>query len=85
MYNGGSVITVASGADTVDGSKYSVSMNPLTGQYYRLHILNVGVSDIEKHRCKASIFQNFYIKLDALGIYNYSLVILKVGEKTIFL
>ena len=85
MYNGGSVITVASGAVTVDGSKYSVSMNPSTGQYYRLHILNVGVSDIKKHRCKANIFQDFYIKLDVLGRYNYSLVILKVGEKTIFL
>ena len=85
MYNGGSVITVASGADTVDGSKYSVSRNPSTGQYYRLHILNVGVSDIKKYRCKASIFQDFYIKLDVLGRYNYSLVILKVGEKTIFL
>ena len=32
VYNGGSVITVATVADTVDGSKYSVSMNPSTGQ-----------------------------------------------------
>jgi hypothetical protein len=79
------VITVASGADTVDGSKHSVSKNPSTGLYYRLHILNVGVSDVKKHRCKATNFQDFYIKLDVLGRYNYSLVILKMGEKTIFL
>ena len=85
MYTGGSVITVACGADTVDGCKYSVSMNPSTGLYYRLHILNIGVSDIKKHICTASNFQDFYIKLDVLGRYNYSLVILKVGEKTIFL
>ena len=85
MYNGDSVITVASASDTIDGYKYSVSRTPPTGQYYRLHILNVGVSDIKKHRCKASIFQDFYIKLDVLGRCNYSLVILNVGEKTILL
>ena len=79
------MITVASGADTVDGSKYSVSMNPSTGQYYRLHILNVGMSDIKQRRCKVRIFQDFCIKLNVLGRYNYSLVILKMGEKTIFL
>jgi hypothetical protein len=83
VYNGGSVITVASGADTIDCSKYSVSRTPSTGQYYRLHILNVGVSDIEKHRCQASIFQNFYIQLDILGRYTYSFFILKVGKTTI--
>jgi hypothetical protein len=59
VYNGGSVITVASGADAVNGSKYSVSKNPSTGLYYRLHILNVGVSNIKKHRCKATSFQDF--------------------------
>ena len=79
------MITVASGADTVDGSKYSVSKNPSKGLYYRLHILNVGVSNIKKHRCKATSFQDFYIKLDVLGRYTYSLVVLKMGEKTIFL
>ena len=79
------MITVASGADTVDGSKYSVSKNPSTGLYYRLHILNVGVSNIKKHRCKATSFQDFYITLDVLGRYTYSLVILMMGEKTIFL
>jgi hypothetical protein len=31
VYNGGSVITVASGADTVDGSKHSVSKNKHIG------------------------------------------------------
>ena len=43
------MITVASGADAVDGSKYSVSKNPSTGLYYRLHILNVGVSDLTNY------------------------------------
>jgi hypothetical protein len=85
VYNGGSVITVASGADTLDGSKYSVSKNPSTGLYYRLHILNVGVSDIKKYRCNGKFLQHFYLKLDVLGRYNYTLVIAKVGEKTIFL
>ena len=84
MYNGGSVITVASGTDTLDGSKYSVSKNPSTGMYYRLHILNVGVSDIKKYRCNGKFLQHFYLKLDVLGRYNYTLVIAKVGEKTIF-
>ena len=85
MYNGGSVITVASGADTLDGSKYSVSKNPSTGLYYRLHILNVGVSDIKKYRCNGGVLQHFYLNLDVLSRYNYTLVIAKVGEKTIFL
>jgi len=79
------VITVASGADTLDGSKYSVSKNPSTGLYYRLHILNVGVSDIKKYRCNGRILQHFYLKLDVLGRYNYTLVIANVGEKTIYL
>ena len=83
MYNDGSVNTLASGADTVDGSKYSVSKNPSTGLYYRLHIKNVGVSDLKKYRCNARIFQHFYLQLDVIG--RYTLVIFKVGEKTILL
>ena len=79
------MITVASGADTVDGSKYSVSKNPSTGLYYRLLIKNVGVSDLKKYRCNARIVQHFYLQLDVLGRYNYTLVIIKVGEKTILL
>jgi hypothetical protein len=70
VYNGDSVITVASGADTVTGSKYSVSKNPSTGLYYRLHILNVGMSDLKKHRCSGiinGVIQSFYFELDLLG------------------
>jgi hypothetical protein len=85
VYNGGNVITVATGADIVDSSKYSVCRNPSTGLYYRLNILNVGVSDIKKLRCNGRIIQHFYLKLDVLGRYNYTLVIVKVGEKTIYL
>jgi hypothetical protein len=33
VYTDGSVITIAYGADTVTGSKYSVSKNPSTGLY----------------------------------------------------
>ena len=51
MYNGGNVDIIAIGADTIDDSKYSVSKNPSTGLYYRLHILTVGASDVKKHRC----------------------------------
>jgi hypothetical protein len=41
VYNGGCVITAVI-------TKYSVSKNPSTGLYYRLHILNVGVSDLKE-------------------------------------
>ena len=43
--------TVAIDGDAIDDSKYLVSKNTLTGLYYRLHILNVGVSDLMKYRC----------------------------------
>jgi hypothetical protein len=46
---------VAGGDTTIDSSKYSVSKNPLTGLYYRLHILNVGMSDLKKHRCQTNV------------------------------
>ena len=48
MYNGGNVDIIASGGAVTDSSKYSVSTNP-SGQYYILHILNVGVSDVKKY------------------------------------
>jgi len=51
VYNGSSVDIIASGADVIDNSIYLASKKPSTGLYYKLHILNVGVSDIKKHRC----------------------------------
>jgi hypothetical protein len=38
VYNGGLWDIVANSGDVIDSSKYSVSKNPLTGLYYRLHI-----------------------------------------------
>ena len=81
MHSGGSADTVAVGGDVLDVSKYSVSKNPLTGLYYRLHILNVGVSDLKTYRCQTNVNgmnQNFYLKLDFLGRCNYTLVIFKM-------
>ena len=74
---------IASGADAIDSSKYSVSMNPSTGLYYRLHILNVGVSDVKKYRCQG--FNNgmiliFYLQLILLGRCNHTSVIFKVWK-----
>jgi hypothetical protein len=71
-HNGGGWNIIAAGGDTTEDFKYSVSKNPLTGLYYRLHILNVGVSDLTKYRCERSVnrmIQIFYIKLDLLGQY----------------
>ena len=70
MYYGGRLETVSINGDVVNASKYSVSTNPSTGLYYRLHIKNVGVSDLKKYRCQGlvnSVNQCFYIKLDFLG------------------
>jgi hypothetical protein len=54
--NGNDVDIIAADGDTIDDSKYSVSRNPpLTGLYYRLLILNVGVSDIKKYKCEADV------------------------------
>ena len=78
MYDGGSVTTVAIDGDAIDDSKYSVSKNPSTGLYYRLRILNVEVSDIQKYNCQGlvnGVNQYFYIQLDFLGRYIYTLVI----------
>ena len=71
-YNGGGWNIIAAGGDTTENFKYSVSKNPSTGLYYRLHILNVGVSDLKKYRCERNVngmIQIFYIELDLLGIY----------------
>jgi hypothetical protein len=68
VYNGGWG-TIAYGGDVI-GSKYSTSMNPETSKYYRLHILNVGMSDLKKYRCERRVdnmFQHFYLELDLLG------------------
>ena len=70
VYNGGSVNIIASGSDINAKSKYNVSTNPSTGLYYRLHILNVGMSDVKKYRCNAlvnGVKQEFFLKLDLLG------------------
>ena len=83
MNNGGSVDIIASGADVTDGSKYSTSKNSSTGLYYRLHILNVGVSDVKKYRCQGSnngMILNFYLQLILLGRCNHTLGIFKVWK-----
>ena len=83
MYNGGSADIIASGSVVIDNSKYLTSKNPLTGLYYRLHVLNVGVSDLKKYRCEGFVnrkFQTFYIHLDLLGRCNYTFVIFMVGN-----
>jgi hypothetical protein len=74
IYNGDFWNTVAIGGEVIDDSKYSVSKNTLTGLYYILHILNVGMSDLKKHRCSGVAngrIQVFYLKLDLLGRCNY--------------
>ena len=88
MYDGGSVTTVAIDGDVIDDSKYSVSKNPSTGLYYRLRILNVEVSDIQKYNCQGlvnGVNQYFYIQLDVLGGCSYILIICQVRETNIYL
>jgi hypothetical protein len=41
---------IAYNSVTIDNSKYSTSKNPSTGLYYILHILNVEVSELKKHK-----------------------------------
>jgi hypothetical protein len=74
VYNGGSWNTISVAFDINDKykSKYNVSTNS-AGLYYRLHILNVGMSDVKKYICEAvvnGVIQNFYLKLDLLGRCN---------------
>ena len=70
VYIGGEWKSIASSNDIIEKSKYNVSTNPSTGLYYRLHILNVGVSDLKKYRCRGlvnTLNQQFYLELDLLG------------------
>ena len=65
----GAWVNIADGGD-INGSKYSTSKIPSTELYYKLHILNVGVSDVKKNRCEAVVngrIQLFYLKLDLIG------------------
>jgi hypothetical protein len=88
MYDGGSVRTVAIDGDAIDDSKYSVSKNPSTGLFYRLRIVNVRVSDIQKYKCQGrvnGVNQYFYIQLYFLGGCSYILIICQVRETNIYL
>ena len=80
VYNVDSVDIIAAGGLTIDNSKYNVSKNPLTGLYYKLHILNVGDSDLKKYRCQGLV-QQFYLQLILFGRCNYILVSFKVGNR----
>jgi hypothetical protein len=76
VYNGGSWNVIADGGDTINVSKYSVSKNPSTGLYYRLHILNVGESDVKKHKCEGVVngmILSFYLQLILSGRCNQSI------------
>ena len=69
VYNGGNVDRVAIGSSAVS-PRYTTSKNPSTGLYYRLHILNVRMSDVEKYRCNGlvnGVIQLFYLQLNLLG------------------
>lgn len=64
-----------------DATKYSVSKNK-SGLYYRLYLLNVGVSDV-KIRCQTvvnGLIHNFYSTLDLVGMCNPALTIVRWEE-----
>jgi hypothetical protein len=87
VYNGVSVDVIAAGGDITDKSKYNVSKNPSTKLYYRLHILNVGVSDLKKYRCSGpsnAAIQYFYLQLIYIGRCNYILVIFTVVKQRFY-
>ena len=75
MYNGEQVKAVAAGSSVTDGTKHSVSTNPATGLYYKLHVKNVDMSDLKTYRCQAGVDLLFYLMLVLLGMCNYLLVI----------
>ena len=78
MYKGGTLIIIAAASDITDKSKYSVSKNPSTELYYRLHILNVVMSDLKKYKCSGASdgrLQIFYLQLILTGRRNYILAI----------
>ena len=87
MYDVGSVNIIANDDVTINDDKHSISKNPSTGLHYRLHILNVGVSDLKQYRCEGlvnGVSRIFNLKLDLLGRRNYMLVIFKVENKVLF-
>ena len=82
MYNGGRWNVIADGGDTINVSKYSTSKNP-TGLYYRLHILNVGESDVKKYICEGTVngqILSFYLQLILSGRCKYTSVVSKVWK-----
>ena len=79
MYNDGELNIIASGSATINDSKYSVSKNPLTRMYYRLHILNVEVSDVKKYRCGK--LQYFYLQLILIGRCNTMVIYNVVNQR----
>jgi hypothetical protein len=86
VHNAGSWENVAGDDDNINDDKYSTSKNPPTGLYYRLHILNVGVSDVKKYKCETSIngdVESFYVQLTFIhvGRCNYILVIFNVVKQ----
>ena len=84
VYNGLIWNIIADGGSVINVSKYSTSKNPTTEQYYILHILNVGVSDVKKYKCEAAIngdVQSFYLQLNLIGRCNYTLGIFKVEDR----
>ena len=83
VHKGGNWDILADTGVTINNSKYSTSKNPSTGLYYRLHILNVGVSDIKQYKCSGFVnrkIQSFYLQLIFIGRCYYLLVTFKVGD-----
>ena len=83
MYKGGKWDIIASGGTVTDSSKYSVSKNP-SGQYYILHILHVGVSDVKKYKCERNVNEEikaFFLQLNLIGRCNYALGTFKVEDR----
>jgi hypothetical protein len=80
VYNGNKWVLITSRADVIDDSKHSTSKNPSTGLYYRLHILNVVMSDLKKYQCSGAVdgrVQSFYLQLIRIGRCIYILAIFK--------
>jgi hypothetical protein len=70
VYNVDGRASIASNGDVIDASKYSTSKNPSSGLYYRLHILNVEVSDVKKYRCSGIVngeYETFFLQLILIG------------------
>ena len=87
VFSGDDTNVVANAGLTIDDSKYSVYKDPLTGLYYRLHIKNVGVSDVKRYMCSGldnGVSRAFYLKLDILGRCTDMLVIFKVEHTFYF-